>query len=153
MRHLPQLQGFSRSIRDLIPGLSGSCAGINSALGATTSNWFRGGYDDVAGVYAYTSRRIVDINESIILGVSYASGSYNLYYAKNLGVNNGGDYSTFRDPINRGLALIANGGTFSVSNLDYVDFGAEGSFGGFAFILNRSENNRIVGSVDVRITF
>jgi len=137
MRHLPSLKGFSTNVRDFTPN---------------AITWSSVYVDDFNGTWGYTSRRVTGINESIILGVSYDATFGDLYYAKNAGVSNGDDYVRSRPPSETVLVSIANGGTFSVSNLDYVDFGTEFAVTGidpWVSVINRSDGNKVLDTISV----
>lgn len=103
-------------------------------------NWSNIDYNGVVGEYTYTEKQITGINQTITLKVTQSTSSFlNMYYAVNAPID--GNYSrdaygdlegrlTSYDPFTLGLTSIANNGTFTVNNNDWVSFTCEGSTNG-----------------------
>lgn len=91
-----------------------------------TPNWADVGYYDASGQFIYASQQIQGLSSTITLSVTYAPalfGIVDLHYLVTASppFNNGG--STISDPSSNGFIAITTGGTFSVSNNQYVLFG------------------------------
>ena len=103
-------------------------------------NWSNVDYNGIVGEYTYTEKQITGINQTITLKVTQSTTSFlNMYYAVNAPIN--GDYSrdaygdleartSIFDPSIFGLTTIADGGTFTVNNNDWVCFACDGGSNG-----------------------
>ena len=91
-------------------------------------NWADIYFDGGAGEWYYTEKQITGINQTITLKVQYISlfGSELYYFVSNspAAIIPGGGGIDGVAPTNLGMNIIANNGTFTVSNNEYVTFGA-----------------------------
>lgn len=91
-------------------------------------NWSNVSYDNDIGEYVYGNQRITGITQTITLQVQIANGTgATLYYY----VSNTADdpmpdgNGAITSPSGFGMNSIANNGTFTVTNNQYVTFGVE----------------------------
>jgi hypothetical protein len=98
-------------------------------------NWSNIGYNGILGDFTYTEKQITGINQTITLKVTQSTNIIDMYYGVNTAIN--GDYERFDygdlegrvtafDPSIFGLTNIANNGTFTVSNNDWICFACQG---------------------------
>ena len=90
-------------------------------------NWADLSYDNDSGLYGYSEKQITGINETITLKVELNNNNgFTLYYfvSSSAGAKVSGDATSATSPTEFSMNLIANNGTFTVTNNQYVTFGA-----------------------------
>ena len=103
-------------------------AAASSDVTPNAVNWADVSYDNDKGSYGYSERQITGINQTITLQVQIANGSgATLYYfvSSNAGAKVSGDGRSGTSPSGFSMNSIANNGTFTVTNNQYVTFGVE----------------------------
>jgi hypothetical protein len=91
-------------------------------------NWATVYFDNDSGVWGYSERQITGIDQTITLQVQIANGTgVTLYYfvSSNAGAKVSGDATSATSPSGFSMNSIANNGTFTVTNNQYVTFGVE----------------------------
>ena len=91
-------------------------------------NWATVSYNNDYEEWAYSERQITGIDQTITLQVQIANGSgATLYYfvSSSAGAKVSGDATSATSPSGFSMNSIANDGTFTVTNNQYVTFGAE----------------------------
>ena len=91
-------------------------------------NWANIYYDNDSVVWGYSERQITGIDQTITLQVQIANGpGATLYYfvSSSAGAKVSGDGSSGTSPSGFSMNSIANNGTFTVTNNQYVTFGVE----------------------------
>jgi hypothetical protein len=91
-------------------------------------NWAAVYYDNESVAWGYSERQITGINQTITLQVQIANGdAATLYYfvSSNAGAKVSGDATSATSPSGFSMNSIANNGTFTVTNNQYVTFGVE----------------------------
>jgi hypothetical protein len=89
-------------------------------------NWADVYYHNDYGTWFYSERQITGINQTITLKVQYTSSfPHQLYYKVSISASSivTGDASSATSPTSFGMNLVANNGTFTVTNNQYVTFG------------------------------
>lgn len=113
MRHLPGFRGMGVSGRDVTPN---------------TVTWTSVGTIDTGkdGIqYKYTVQRILGINQTVTLRVGYNSTHGEVFISVNNGNIGTSDFTSPYDPVALGLSYFNDQDTFTVSDGQYVVFGAE----------------------------
>ena len=115
----------------------GTLAKKGSAVDVTPAavNWADVYYDNEMIVWCYSEKQITGINQTITLQVQIANGiGTTLYYfvSSSAGAKVSGDATSSTSPTGFSMNSIANNGTFTVTNNQYVTFGATIS----CFIMN-----------------
>jgi hypothetical protein len=89
-------------------------------------NWATVYFNNDSGIWGYSERQITGIDQTITLQVQYA-GSVTLYYfvSSSAGAKVSGDATSATSPSGFSMNSIANNGTFTVTNNQYVTFGVE----------------------------
>jgi hypothetical protein len=90
-------------------------------------NWADLSYDNDSGLYGYSEKQITGINETITLKVELNNSfGFTIYYfvSSSAGAKVSGDATSATSPSGFGMNSIANNGTFTVTNNQYVTFGA-----------------------------
>ena len=82
-------------------------------------NWGTISYDNDLAEYTYAEQQITGINQTITLKVQFGAAGWTIYYYVS---NTSGDIIG-GPPFLNGMSSIANNGTFTVSNNQYVTFG------------------------------
>ena len=91
-------------------------------------NWATVSYNNDYEVWGYSERQITGIDQTITLKVQIANGSVaTLYYfvSSSAGAKVSGDATSATSPSGFSMNSIANDGTFTVTNNQYVTFGVE----------------------------
>ena len=90
-------------------------------------NWSDVSYNNDFGEYVYANQQITGISTTITLQVQIANGSAATlyYYVSNFADDPHPDGGSILSPTYYGMNSIANNGTFTVSNNQYVTFGVE----------------------------
>ena len=91
-------------------------------------NWAEVYYNNDSGLYGYSEKQITGINQTITLQVQIANGAgTTLYYfvSSSAGAKVSGDATSATSPSGFSMNSIANNGTFTVTNNQYVTFGVE----------------------------
>jgi hypothetical protein len=117
-------------------------------------NWTTISFNNDIGEYYYTERQITGINQTITLKVQYTSpGSTVYYFVSNTtgSVIAGGDGGSLDSPIAYSMSSIANNGTFTVSNNQYVTFGVIPVCGTFTTVtvLNQSDGDTTLDTIEM----
>ena len=115
------LQGLAKSI--CVNAKKGSAADVTP----NAVNWATLSFDNDSGLYGYSEKQITGINQTITLQVQLNNTyGFTLYYfvSTSAGDMVSGDASSLTDPASFGMNSIANNGTFTVTNNQYVTFGA-----------------------------
>lgn len=107
MRHLNSLRGQT----------------INSDAALSNPAWAIVGWSSKDEANLYSSRQVTGINRIITLQV-YFNPDGELFYAKNINIDNGNDYTSAFDPTGLGFTQLEDGDRFTVQNNDWIDFGA-----------------------------
>lgn len=116
------LQGLAKSI--CVNAKKGSAADVTPAA----VNWADVYYDNDSVLWGYSERQITGINQTITLQVQIANGTgVTLYYfvSSSAGAKVSGDARSATSPSGFSMNSIANNGTFTVTNNQYVTFGVE----------------------------
>jgi len=102
-------------------------------------NWGTISYDNDLVEYTYAEQQITGINQTITLKVQFGAVGWTIYYYVS---NTSGDIGA-GSPIINGMTSIANNGTFTVSNNQWVTFGARSSCAGTTTlsVLNQSDGD------------
>jgi hypothetical protein len=108
----------------------GTLAKKGSAADVTPAavNWADVYYDNDSGLYGYSEKQITGINQTITLQVQIANGAgTTLYYfvSSSAGAKVSGDATSATSPSSFSMNSIANNGTFTVTNNQYVTFGVQ----------------------------
>ena len=115
----------------MIPSLHASRVARAAAGGDVTPNavnWAEVYYDNESVVWGYSERQITGINQTITLQVQIADGvGATLYYfvSSSASAKVTGDATSATSPSGFSMNSIANNGTFTVTNNQYVTFGVE----------------------------
>ena len=108
-------------------------------------NWANVYFDADVGTYGYSERRITGIDQTITLQVQIANGAgVTLYYfvSSSAGAKVSGDAFSATSPSGFSMNSIANNGTFTVTNNQYVTFGViTGGNSTVATVKNQSDSN------------
>jgi len=103
-------------------------AAVGSDVTPNAVNWADITYEGEAPAWYYTEKQITGINQTITLKVEYNTtfGSTLYYYVSSSpgSIISGGGGTDAVPPTSLGMISIANNGTFTVSNNEYVTFGA-----------------------------
>ncbi len=107
----------------------GTLAKKGSAVDVTPAavNWANLSYDNDSGLYGYSEKQITGINGTITLKVELNNSfGFTLYYfvSSSAGAKVSGDATSSTSPTGFSMNSIANNGTFTVTNNQYVTFGA-----------------------------
>ena len=116
------LQGLAKSI--CVNAKKGSAADVTP----NAVNWATVSFDGDSGLYGYSERQITGINQTITLEVQIANGAgAYLYYfvSSSASAKVTGDATSATSPSGFSMNSIANNGTFTVTNNQYVTFGVE----------------------------
>ena len=111
-------------------------------------NWGTISYDNDTAEYTYAEQQITGINQTITLKVQYTSPGSTVYYYVS---NTSGDI-VGGAPFLNGMSSIANNGTFTVSNNQYVTFGVDAVCGAFATVtvLNQSDGDVTLDTMTIQ---
>ena len=115
------LQGLAKSI--CVSAKKGSAADVTP----NAVNWATLSFDSDSLLYGYSEKQITGINQTITLQVQLNNTQgFTLYYLVSTSAGDivSGDASSLTHPGNFGMNSIANNGTFTVTNNQYVTFGA-----------------------------
>jgi hypothetical protein len=149
MRHLLGFRGHANTT--IAP------AELPSDVTPNAVNWANVGFDSGVEKYVYSSRQITGINQTITLKVEYSSDFTDLYYAvTNTQPEITQDYAVFSPPnetSNPVMTYILPNGTFTVSNNQYVTFGADtGTPSVLVTVKNTSDGNATLDTFLADIT-
>lgn len=141
MRHLPGFRGMGVSGRD---------------VKITPVNWTSVGTIDTGkdGIqYKYTVQQILGINQTVTLRMGYNGGLGEPYISVNNGNIGTSDFTSPFDPVALGLSYFNDQDTFTVSDGQYVIFGAEpyDNEDPWIEVRNVSDGNIILDNVAVEI--
>lgn len=115
------LQGLAKSI--CINAKKASAADVTPAA----VNWANLSFDSESGLYGYSEKQITGITQTITLKVELNNSSgFTLYYfvSSSASAKVTGDATSTTSPTGFSMNSIANNGTFTVTNNQYVTFGA-----------------------------
>ena len=109
-------------------------------------NWATVYYDNDSVVWGYSERQITGIDQTITLQVQIANGGgTTLYYfvSSSASAKVTGDATSATSPSGFSMNSIANNGTFTVTNNQYVTFGVETgcNMSPVATVKNQSDSN------------
>jgi len=111
-------------------------------------NWANVGYNVMFGEFIYSERRILGINTTITLRVTYTgTGLYRLV-ATNSGTVVFADGTSPDDPVTLGMTPTASNATFTVSNGQYVTFGSTSASNFTVTVVNTSDGNATLDTFD-----
>jgi hypothetical protein len=120
------LQGLAHTICVYAKKASGGGGGGGDVTPAAV-NWATLSFDNDSGLYGYSEKQITGINETITLKVEFNnSNGFTLYYfvSSSASAKVTGDATSSTSPTGFSMNSIANNGTFTVTNNQYVTFGA-----------------------------
>ena len=115
------LQGLAKSI--CVNAKKGSAADVTP----NAVNWATLSFDNESGLYGYSEKQITGINQTITLQVQLNNAiGFTLYYfvSSSASAKVTGDATSATSPSGFSMNSIANNGTFTVTNNQYVTFGA-----------------------------
>lgn len=135
------LQGLAKSI--CVSAKKGSAADVTP----NAVDWAALSFDNESGLYGYSEKQITGINQTITLQVQLNNTyGFTLYYfvSSSASAKVTGDATSATSPSGFSMNSIANNGTFTVTNNQYVTFGATISCfinSPVATIKNQSDSN------------
>ena len=135
------LQGLAKSI--CVSAKKGSAADVTP----NAVNWATLSFDNDSGLYGYSEKQITGINQTITLQVQFNNtNGFTLYYfvSSSASAKVTGDATSTTSPTSFSMNSIANNGTFTVTNNQYVTFGATIScfiYSPVATVKNQSDSN------------
>ena len=115
------LQGKIRSMS--VNAKKGSAADVTP----NAVNWANLSFNNDSGLYGYSEKQITGINQTITLQVQLNNTyGFTLYYfvSSSAGAKVTGDATSATSPSDFSMNSITNNGTFTVTNNQYVTFGA-----------------------------
>ena len=121
-------------------------AAANSDVTPNAVNWANVYYDNEMVEWGYSEKQITGINQTITLQVQIANGAgATLYYfvSSSASAKVTGDATSATSPSGFSMNSIANNGTFTVTNNQYVTFGVETgcNMSPVATVKNQSDSN------------
>lgn len=138
-------------------GISSKSAGGGGGGDVTpnpTPNWLTVLADWNVGLWTYREQQITGIDASITLRITVSApiSGMTLYYRVN---SSSGTFNSSTAPSLNGMTSIVSGGTFVVTNNQYVSFGADsnGAAGGIvtATINNVTDGNVVLDTFQVQV--
>lgn len=135
------------TVAKLVPTL-GDGGGPIADVTPNAVNWANVGYNVLFGEFVYSERRILGINTTITLRVTYTgTGLYRLV-ATNSGTVVFADGTSPDDPVTLGMTPTASNATFTVSNGQYVTFGSTSQSNFTVTVVNTSDGNATLDTFD-----
>ena len=121
-------------------------AAASSDVTPNAVNWAEVYYDNEMVVWGYSEKQITGINQTITLQVQFNNTQgFTLYYfvSSSASAKVTGDASSATSPSGFSMNSIANNGTFTVTNNQYVTFGVETgcNMSPVATVKNQSDSN------------
>ena len=117
-----------------------------------TPDWGTVGYNDPVQYWNYSQQQIQGINTTITLRTNYDATYSTLWYAVS---NTTFGFSNGSPPMDQGFTSISNGGTFTVSNNQWVAFGGEFTFplpsDATVTVVNQSDGNSTLDTFTLQI--
>lgn len=140
-------------------GFGARAATVAAAAGADvtpnpTPNWLTVVADWNVGLWTYREQQITGIDAPITLSITLSApiSGMTLYYRVN---SSSGTFNSSTAPSLNGMTSIVSGGTFVVTNNQYVSFGADsnGAAGGIvtATINNVTNGNAVLDTFQVQV--
>jgi len=133
-------------------GIGGWAGGGADVTPNPTPDWGTVGYNDAVQIWNYSQQQIQGINTTITLRTNYDATYSTLWYAVS---NTTFGFSGGSPPMDQGFTSISNGGTFTVSNNQWVAFGGEFtspiSSDATVTVVNQSDGNSTLDTFTLQI--